>query len=132
MPAGPAPHEPTHETRQIVQLHAAIGTPQAAIADILDISEKTLRKYYRRELDLALAEANAQIGGTLFKKAKGGDTAAMIFWMKTRAQWRETNHHEHTGADGGPIEVNINADAAEAKRRLLGKIANDTSDGLDQ
>lgn len=39
---------------------------------------------------------------------------------------------ELSGPDGGPIEVNINADAAEAKRRLLGKIANDTSDGLDQ
>jgi len=57
---------------------------------VLDIDEKTLRKYYRDELDLAKAKANATIGGALFNKAKGGDTSAMIFWMKTQAGWRET------------------------------------------
>lgn len=91
------PHEPTAETKQLVQLHATIGTPQEDIARVLGIDPKTLRKYYRDELDLASAKANATIGGALFNKAKGGDTAAMIFWMKTRAGWRETNVTEHTG-----------------------------------
>ncbi len=35
-------------------------------------------------------KANATIGGALFNKAKAGDTTAMIFWLKTRARWRET------------------------------------------
>ena len=74
------PHEPTAETKQLVQLHATIGTPQKDIARVLGIDPKTLRKYYRDELDLASAKANATIGGALFNKAKGGDTAAMIFW----------------------------------------------------
>ena len=83
-------HVPTEATRQTVQMHTMVGTTQADIARVLDIDEKTLRKYYRDELDLAKAKANATIGGALFNKAKGGDTSAMIFWMKTQAGWRET------------------------------------------
>ena len=96
----PTPHVPTEATRQTVSLHATVGTPQSVIAQVLRIDDKTLRKYYREELDLAVAKANASIGGTLFNKAKAGDTAAMIFWMKTRAQWSETSRLEHTSPDG--------------------------------
>lgn len=92
------PHEPTDLNRQTVQLHATVGTDQNLIAQIIGIDPKTLRKYYREELDLASAKATATVGGALFNKAKGGDTAAMIFWMKTRAGWKETtvidNKHE--------------------------------------
>ena len=92
------PHEPTELHRQTVQLHSTVGTDQNLIAQIIGIDPKTLRKYYREELDLASAKATATVGGALFNKAKGGDTAAMIFWMKTRAGWKETtvidNKHE--------------------------------------
>jgi hypothetical protein len=93
-------HVPTEAARQTVSLHATVGNPQAVIAQVLGIDEKTLRKHYREELDLAGAKATAAIGGTLFNKAKGGDTAAMIFWMKTRAGWSETNRLDHTSTDG--------------------------------
>jgi len=83
-------HKPNDQTRQLVQLHATIGTRQDNIARILGIDKKTLIKHYRDELDLGMDKANASIGGALFNKAKAGDTAAMIFWMKTRARWRET------------------------------------------
>ena len=98
-------HQPTPEQRYLVSMHATVGTPHATIADILGIDAKTLRKHYRKELDHAMATANATIGGALYRKARDGDTAAMIFWMKTRARWRETNRHEITGADGEPVEV---------------------------
>jgi len=94
-------HVPTEAKRQTVQLHTMVGTTQSDIARVLDIDEKTLRKYYRDELDLAKSKANATIGGALFNKAKGGDTAAMIFWMKTQAKWAE--RHELTGADGDKL-----------------------------
>jgi len=97
---GRTPHEPTKDSRHLVQLHATIGTQQHIIASILGIDAKTLRKHYRDELDHAMAQANATIGGALFNKAKGGDTTAMIFWMKTRAQWRETQNLDHTSSDG--------------------------------
>jgi hypothetical protein len=95
-----APHEPTPELRHIVQLHATIGTRQDDIAAVLGIDPKTLRLHYREELDLASAKANAVVGGALFNKAKGGDTTAMIFWMKTRAGWKETQAIDHTSSDG--------------------------------
>ena len=101
------PHEPSKESRQLVQLHATIGTPQNVIADILGIDDKTLRLYYREELDQALARANASVGGALFNKATKGDTAAMIFWMKTRAGWREKLEVEQTN-----FNVNIKDDDA--------------------
>lgn len=93
-------HEPTPAQRQLVQLHATIGTTQETIASILGIDPKTLRLHYREELDHASAQANATIGGALFNKAKSGDTTAMIFWMKTRAQWRETQVVDNTSSDG--------------------------------
>jgi len=98
-------HQPTDALRQTVQLHSTVGTPQETIADILGIDAKTLRKHYREELDQSKAKANATIGGALYNKARGGDTAAMIFWMKTQAGWRETNVHEHGGIGGGPIQT---------------------------
>lgn len=90
------PHEPTRATRELVQLHAMVGTRQETIAEIIGIDPKTLRKYYRNELDQSKAKANATIGGALFNKAKSGDTTAMIFWMKTQAGWRETQQIDHT------------------------------------
>lgn len=93
-------HIPTAEQRQIVQLHATIGTAQSLLSRIIGIDEKTLRKHYREELDLGKAKANAVIGGALFNKAKSGDTTAMIFWMKTNAGWRETSNVNHTSEDG--------------------------------
>lgn len=90
-------HTPTQKTKELVSLHATVGTPQNIIADLLNIDDKTLRKHYRRELDLSKSQANATIGGALFNKAKNGDTSAMIFWMKTQSGWKETNVQEHTG-----------------------------------
>ena len=90
------PHEPTNHSRELVSLHASVGTPQEVIADILGIDSKTLRKHYRKELDQSVAKANAAIGGTLFNKAKSGDTSAAIFWMKTRAGWSEKTRTEIT------------------------------------
>ena len=102
MPAVPPDrtHRPTDAQRKLVQLHATIGTPQAVISDIIGIDNKTLAKHYRAELDQALARANASVGGALFNKATKGDTTAMIFWMKTRAGWREKQEVDLTSSDG--------------------------------
>ena len=120
------PHAPTDATRQTVQLHTMVGTTQADTARVLNIDEKTLRKYYRDELDLAKAKANATIGGALFNQAKSGDTSAMIFWMKTQAGWRERKDLNHTSDDGSmspkPAITAVDAiEAAKQYQKIMGK-----------
>lgn len=101
---GHPPHEPTKAMRDTVSLHAMVGTPQETIAQVLNIDSKTLRKYYRSELDTALAKANATIGGHLFNEAKNGNVVAQIFWLKTRGGFRENNNDQNT-IDATPIET---------------------------
>ena len=101
---GHPPHEPTKATRDTVRLHAIVGTRHEMIAQVLQIDVKTLYKYYRRELDTARDLANAQVGGALFNKALTGDTTAQIFWMKTRAGWKEK---QDDAVEQKPFEIRI-------------------------
>ena len=75
--------------REKVRYLAGLGVRQDDIAKIIGCAPKTLRKRLRDELDRGVAEANATISGYLFAAAKAGNIAAIIFWLKTRANWRE-------------------------------------------
>ena len=84
---------PNDEQRRQVKSLSAIGTKQSDTAQRLKITEKTLRKYFREELDSGELEANGKVAQTLFKMACSGEnTAATIFWLKSRAGWREGHH----------------------------------------
>ena len=109
MPEGPGrpPHQPTEQSRIQVKTLAAVGIRHEDIASKLGISADTLTKYYRQELDEGRIDANAQIGKSLYDQAKSGNTTAMIFWLKTRAGWKETNVTELTNSDGSPILSSI-------------------------
>jgi len=98
-------HKPTDETRKTVSAMCAYGVPQEDIAAVVGCNHETLRKYYRDELDVSTAKANSKIAEKLYQKAMQGDTACMIFWLKTRAKWAETVKNEHTGPNGGPVAV---------------------------
>ena len=84
-------YEPNDEDRKKVINFSSVGVPQADICKVIGITEKTLRKYYREELDTSAINANAQVAGWLFGQCKQGNTTAMLFWLKTRAKWRETD-----------------------------------------
>ncbi len=99
------PHKVTDENRKLVRALASVGTRHEDIATKLQISSDTLTRKYRKELDDGRIDANAAIAQTLFQQAKSGNTTAMIFWLKTRAGWKETNVSEITGADGGELVV---------------------------
>lgn len=96
--------QPTPEQRKQVEAMSAYGIPQTEIAKCIGINKTTLLQYFREELDTANAKACAAVAGALYKKAMGGDTTAMIFWMKTRAKWSEKIQVESSGPDGGPIK----------------------------
>src|SRR6266436_6727327 len=75
--------------RERVRYLAGLSVRQDDIARIIGCAPKTLRKRFRDDLDCGVAEANATISGSLFGAAKGGNVTAQIFWLKTRARWRE-------------------------------------------
>ena len=105
---GRPPHLPNADTRIKVYTLSTVGTRHEDIASVLGISHDTLVKYYKEELDKGRIEANASVAETLFKQAKEGNTTAMIFWLKSRAKWKETSQHEISGnPDGTPVEVKI-------------------------
>lgn len=89
-------HVPSNEDRIQVEALASFGIPHDDISLLIGVSPKTLRARYRHELDVGSAKAIARVAQTLFKKAIDGDTASAIFWLKTRARWRETHHVDHT------------------------------------
>jgi uncharacterized protein YjcR len=91
-------HKPTEESKRVARTLSAVGITYEDIANKLDISSDTLVKYYKKELDAGRVDANASIGQTLFQQAKDGNTSAAIFWLKTRAGWKETQVNEHSGS----------------------------------
>jgi hypothetical protein len=94
-------HRPDPLQRRQVEALAAYGIPAADISGVVGIDSKTLRKHYRDELDLGETKANAQVAGFLFNAAKNGNVTAQIFWLKTRAKWRETPLElKHSGSIG--------------------------------
>lgn len=106
-PLGRPPFEPTDDQRRSVYTMAACGITQMQIAAVLEISDETLRKYFRRELDTAAIEANTKVAHTLFAKAISGDVGAAVWWTKARMGWKEKQEIAHTDAEGNNIAITL-------------------------
>ncbi len=104
---GRPPYAPTKRDRGLVEVLVACGLTHAQIGGVLKISEDTLAKYFPEEIASGHAKVLAKVAGGLARAAMKGDRTAQIFWLKTRAGWREVSRVENTGADGGPMEMNI-------------------------
>lgn len=110
--------EPTAEQRATVKMLTAFGIPQEHVCELVrhpdgkPIGIKTLHKYFRHELDTGEIEANAKVAGALYKSAvEDRNITAMIFWLKTRARWKESPQgHEFLGPDGKPQAIPTLAD----------------------
>ncbi len=96
-------HIPTDENRLQVETAAGLGLPHDQIGALIGISDVTLRKYYRRELDIGKAKASASIAKSLYNKAMKGDVTAAIWWTKAQMGWGETNTTKLANPDGSPI-----------------------------
>jgi hypothetical protein len=96
-------HEATAKSRREVQTLAGLGIQQSAIATLIECDEKTLRKYYRRELDVGVTEANARVAASLYNLAvKEGNVTACIWWTKARMGWKEGTDL-NVGGNGQPV-----------------------------
>ena len=117
MPRTKPEHKPTEKDRQTVSVMVAAGIAQDSIARCIGIDAKTLRKHYREELDTAAEKANAKIAQSLFQQAVGGNTAAAIWWTKSKMGWKDSTRieNEHSGPNGGPIPGKIEIEYIKAK-----------------
>lgn len=106
-PAKPGPKPKTLSYEQEVQLEALASVLTVEqIADHFGMARSTLFKIMaddpdiRARYDMGKAKAIAEIAGSLLTKARKGDTASQIFFLKTQAGWRETNKVEVSNPDG--------------------------------
>lgn len=117
-------HTPTDASRAEVSALASFGVPQDEIAAYLGFSRRVLARNYQTELRVSSTKANAAVAQFLYTAASGRalklDTGATyadcvraaMFWMKTRARWRETSEPE-TAKD----------DMADVLRKLADKLS---------
>lgn len=105
---------------EVETLAAVLSTEQ--IADYFGIGRRTFYAMMARDEEIAArykkgkSRAIGAIAQGLIAKARGGDTASMIFYLKTQAGWRETAGIAHSIGTAEPLP----ADAAFARlaRRL--------------
>ena len=103
-------HEPTQEGREYVRRAVAAGLTQEVIAEVMGMSPTTLKKWYRRELDVGGAEMVERVASRLYAQALSDSdampaTVARIFVLKARGRWVEAQRIEHTDGDGNPLNA---------------------------
>lgn len=77
-----------------IEALAGYGLSPAEIAHVLAIGEETLVSHHAAAIENGRIKANARVAESLFRKATGeghGAVTAAIFWLKTRARWKETS-----------------------------------------
>ena len=80
-------HRPTVETRNIVVMMSGVGLSEALICSALQITDKTLRKHYRKEIDCAQSRFHAQLISNMVILSQGKDGTAFRaneFLLQTR------------------------------------------------
>jgi len=95
-----------------VEVLAAFLTVEQ-MADYFCISRKTFYNMMEKDQEINTRYKRGQaatvkdIASNLITKAREGDMTAIIFFLKTRAGWRETQKFELTGEEGGPIITEV-------------------------
>lgn len=120
MKAGRKRWKPSPQDRTMVETMVGYGVPQEAIGQLLGVSDDTLRKHCAAEIELGTIKANAKVAEGLYKRAtfqageERSNVTAAIFWMKTRAGWRETSdvNHYHSADLRGWTLADINRELA--------------------
>lgn len=92
--------------RTLVSHHVAAGTPMHMIGRMFqpEFSEKTLRKNFAREIDIASLGRHAEVQGHLMAGIRRGDGASIRFYLATQCGWRTD------GGQGGNAPISIEFD----------------------
>lgn len=92
----------TDEQRAEVETLAAVLTLDQ-MADYFGMGRSTFAALIAKDDDISgrykrgKAKAIGSVARSLIQKARDGDTASMIFFLKTQAGWKETQLVEHSG-----------------------------------
>lgn len=109
--------EPTAYQARQVAVMSCLGLSSRDIALVLNIEEKMLTVYYKKELKVSHNLANAMVARVALQMAMSGRFPDMTkFWLKTQAGWKD--------AVAAPVtEDNKEGDLDSAKSRLRRAIA---------
>lgn len=99
------PIEITADQRVLIAELAGYGLTWDQISSVLKLNKRTLQRHCQDDYDNGKNVAIGFAAGQLFKKIKEGNLSATIFFLKTQAQWKETNKTELTGENGDAIKT---------------------------
>lgn len=97
-----------------VEAMAGFGLPAADIALVLAMDLDELQLIYQRELETGTIKTNLRVAERLYQQALGDGRQAVtaaIFWLKTRARWKETQSEEQASTLTPTINFNVVYDA---------------------
>lgn len=123
---GRKPKELTEDQTVQVEALSAFLT-QDQIADYFGITRPTFAAMMARDPEISLrynrgkAKAIGDVAQNLIAKAREGDNACMMFYLKTQARWRETTQIDHRSGDGSmtPKGVDLSKLSTEALAELV-------------
>jgi hypothetical protein len=108
---GNPPFVATDEQRITVKAMIAGGAQQWVIAKYLGISEDTLSRHFKVELDHGKMLVDGEIGGSIVQEALKGDADMRKFYMRTRGGWSEKHRLALGGdPDAPPIKNEVSPD----------------------
>lgn len=101
-----------YQSRQVAVM-AALGLDPKDIALVLDVEERMLVLYYKKELRVSHNLANAMVAQRALEMAMSGRYPDMTkFWLKSRGGWKEAVTSANDGGRGP------DGDATTAKDKL--------------
>ena len=118
---GRPPFKITQEIIEKVEGLAAQGLIDVEIASVIGchISTLSLKKKQFSKFSEAIKRGKHkwtdEVTNALFEKAKTGDNTAMIFYLKCRAGWRETDDSRQQ-EDPKPLNITINTVDSSVRR----------------
>ena len=110
------PHEPTQQTRFLVQLGKSVNLTNAQIAERLGVHVDTMEKHYRSELENGAADINMKVANNLLTIAlqtqdRKAALTASIFWLKSKGGFNdraaETQEEKAVIESAGPVRITL-------------------------